>query len=613
MKINKLAALAAAAAVTLTGCGNKIKENETIPDPKETDAVTTTVTSVASEAETAPEPLITSSEDAKITAQDLPFTEFETTVEAEEGAISGKAEVKKEREAFSGEGYVSGIDKEGGVELSFEAPESQYYNISVAVASAKKNSCSLNVNASHIGDFSVADDDKFALVTFSNIYLEKGTVKLALTVSDGVIDFDYASAAASTEVRDLSLQPLSGKLIDPEADYNAQALYSYICQSFGKQVLTGQHDTVGTLTETRKIYELTGRNAAVRFGDLMPFTQDMIMGENEIEYALRWAGEGGLTAYMWHWIDPIGGKSYYSDETDFDLSKAVTKEDIATLTIEELEELHKDKKISDECLAIVKDIDKISAKLAELRDNGVAVIWRPLHEASNGYFWWGHDKASYKWLWDLLYKRQTQYHDLHNLIWVWSAQNAEWYVGDKKCDIISADIYDKGNLTGHPERLIALRNISAKKPIMMSECGTTPSIQSMADRHALWSCVGQWGGSYLLTEDASINPDYNKEADLIAFYSNDITVTREKLPDLKAVAADLEEAAKKAEAEKKDESSKSDDTSKTESKTDDSKKDDSSKTESKSDDSKKADSSKTESKSDSSKKDDASKTDSKKS
>ena len=42
---------------------------------------------------------------------------------------------------------------------------------------------------------------------------------------------------------------------------------------------------LGTLTETRKIYELTGRYPAIRFGDLMPFTQDMIIGENELEYA----------------------------------------------------------------------------------------------------------------------------------------------------------------------------------------------------------------------------------------------------------------------------------------------------------------------------------------
>ena len=89
-----------------------------------------------------------------------------------------------------------------------------------------------------------------------------------------------------------------------------------------------------------------------------------------------------------------------------------------------MEELLEEEKISEECLAIVKDIDKVSEKLKELQDKGISVIWRPLHEASNGYFWWGKTAASYKWLWSLLYQRQTNYHKLNNLIWVWSAQNA---------------------------------------------------------------------------------------------------------------------------------------------------------------------------------------------
>ena len=73
------------------------------------------------------------------------------------------------------------------------------------------------------------------------------------------------------------------------------------------------------------------------------------------------------------------------------------------------------------------------------------MLWRPLHEASNGDFWWGNDKEAYKWLWKLMYERQTKYHKLNNLIWVWSAQNADWYVGDEYCDVLSCDVYDDGN------------------------------------------------------------------------------------------------------------------------------------------------------------------------
>lgn len=570
MNQRKLAVLAAV--LMLTGCGSRIGENGDISVSEHTVSKTETTTTAPEEP---PAEEVTTSSEAEIIPGELPFEEFEQTVEAEDGEITGNAEVSSGREAFSGEGYVAGLDTDGGLVLTFTVPETQYYNISAAVAAEKKSSCSLGINASHIGDFEVAGEEKFSLVTFSNIYLEKGEAQLALTVNSGNIDVDYATVQSSTEVRDLKLTLDKPALVNKNADYNAQALYQYLCESYGKTILTGQHDTVGTLTETRKIYELTGRFPAIRFGDLMPFTQDMIMGENELEYAERYASEGGIISYMWHWIDPIGGKSYYADETDFDLSKAVTKEKISQLSMEDLEKLHEEEKISDECLAIVRDIDKISEKLKELQDNGIAVIWRPLHEASNGYFWWGRDAASYKWLWQLLYDRQTNYHKLNNLIWVWSAQNAGWYVGDKYCDIVSVDIYDKGNLSGHAERMLFLQKTAPNKLIAMSECGTLPSIQSAADEHAIWSYIGQWGGNFLLDEEAKLNAEYNSLDNLVLFYSNGLTVTREELPDLGAKASELEAAAKEAEEQAaKDDSSKDESSDESSKKEDDSKKDD---------------------------------------
>jgi hypothetical protein len=38
---------------------------------------------------------------------------------------------------------------------------------------------------------------------------------------------------------------------------------------------------------------------------------------------------------------------------------------------------------------LIKDIDDIAVQLGLLRDAGVPVIWRPLHEAEGGWFWWG--------------------------------------------------------------------------------------------------------------------------------------------------------------------------------------------------------------------------------
>ncbi|MBR6874392.1 MAG: glycoside hydrolase [Ruminococcus sp.] len=550
MKRNRLTAIAAAV-LLLTGCGHSIGENESIPAPKSQTTTTAAPTSGAeSEIETTTTTGDLSQAEKEIVPEEVVYEKFTKTLQAEKQELPEGLTVADERAGFSGTGYVSGFDPEHSLTVSVDIPESQYYNITAAVAADKKSTCTLTAGGALVGDFTVAKDGKFAIVTFKNIRLEKGSTDITFAVTKGAVDLDYIKAAASDAVKNLDYELKSPALSNKEADFNAQALYSYICECYGKSVITGQHDTVGTMTETRRISEITGRSPAIRFGDLMPFTQDMIIGEHEIEYAEKWAEEGGLISYMWHWIDPVGGKSYYADETDFELSKAVTKEKVYDKSIEELEKLQKKKKISAECVAVIKDIDKISEKLAELRDKGIAVLWRPLHEASNGYFWWGRDKESYIWLWTLLYQRQTEYHKLNNLIWVWSAQNSDWYVGDELCDVISADIYDQGNTSGQVEKLLFLRDICKTKPIAMSECGTLPSIQSIADERAYWSYIGQWGGSFLLNEDASLNEDYNTTEALVKFYSNNISVTRDELPDLKARAAELEKAAAEAEKEK---------------------------------------------------------------
>lgn len=561
--MNKKMICTAAAALTvcLTGCGSKIGSNDSSAVRQEAAQTTTAAVTSLSPTESSSDsaaPVITTAADKEIKTGELPYAEYSVTLEAEDQELAEGLSTEATREGFSGKGYVKGLDETHSVKFSFDLPESQYYNITATVASEDKCLCSAVLNGTALGTFEIASDSGFTIVTFSNIKLDKGTVTLEIGTVSGQAELDSVNITSSTEIKDIKLSLESFALSNKDADYNAKALYQYLCEGYGKRVITGQHDTVGTNTETKRIYELTGHWPAIRFGDLMPITQENSTVSNEIELAEKWAAEGGIVSYMWHWADPIGGEKYYSDETDFDLSKAVTAEDIALLGMDELEKLCTEKKISSECLAIIKDIDAVSAELAKLRDKGIAVIWRPLHEASNGYFWWGHDPESYKWLWNLLYQRQTGYHKLNNLIWVWSAQNSGWYVGDARCDMISADIYDQGNLSGHAERLAFLQKISSAKPIVMSECGTTPDIEKLAEENALWGFVGQWGGSFLIGSDNSINKDHNDPDDLIAFYSNNITVTREELPDFAAQAKELEaadikkaEEAKKAEEEKK--------------------------------------------------------------
>lgn len=558
MRHYRIMAAAVAAICTLSGCGVQIGRNESMTAPEKTSVVTTTKKQTNDDSK-ADEQALKSYEETKIVANAIPYVKFSKSVEAETGAVSGKAKVKSDRKGYKGKGYVTNISAEEDWSREIELTDSQYYDLTITVASDVPCVNGIAVNGKKLQDFSASGSGKFEKVTFKNIYIEKGKTAISVIPVDGGLDVDCLTLTASEDISKLDLTISKPALSNKDSDYNAKALYQYLCESYGKQVLLGQHDTIGTSAETDMIYKTTGKYPAIRFGDLMLATEkDSITTDTEMNIAMDWASNDGIVGYMWHWAAPDDKREYYADQTDFDIKKAVTKENIAQLSLEDIKKLQKDGKVSKECVAVVQDIDTVSEKLSTLRDEGIAVLWRPLHEASNGDFWWGNDKEAYKWLWKLMYERQTKYHKLNNLIWVWSAQNADWYVGDKYCDVLSCDVYDDGNKDAQVNIMLFLQSISKNKPIAMSECGSFPDIQSIADEKAMWAFIGQWGGNYLMTDDGKLAEENNTAAELIKMYNNNLTLTRDKLPDFTHLASSIKDTEEKSADSKKNDSSKAD-------------------------------------------------------
>lgn len=558
MRILKRTAAAVTAVTLLTGlssCGKQISKTDAASDTVFTNAEKTVTTAPESEAEEE----VTTAEEKTPEVEEIEYKKFSKTIEAELGALSGKLKTAKKRKGFNGDGYVSSFKNEGDrVDLAFSLEKSQFYTVKVRAASDKGARLKLEINDTV--RYITVDKDTFSEFLISNLYLEEGVLSISISPAEGQADVDRVTVEASDEVEKLDLTIKNAKLSNKNADEPAQALYQYICSVYGSQTLLGQYDSAGTDIETDAIYKLTGKYPAIRFGDLMSITgADTSIAENEIEKVSQWHENGGIVGLMWHWYAPDKKDEYYSEKTGFDLSKAVTKEDISELSALEIEKLVKKKKISKQCQQIVSDIDTVSEQLKTLKSQGIAVLWRPLHEASNGYFWWGKDEKSYKWLWKLMYDRMTKLHGLDNLIWVWSAQNSSWYVGDDYCDILSLDIYDQGNLDGQIDRLLFLRSINQQKPIAMSECGNFPSIGNMVREKAMWAYIGQWGGNFLLNADGELEESYNKKDDLIDIYNNEYTLTRDELPDLSKPAKAEEEKADEKKTDEKEK--KSDDSS----------------------------------------------------
>ncbi len=188
---------------------------------------------------------------------------------------------------------------------------------------------------------------------------------------------------------------------------------------------------------------------------------------------------------------------------------------------------------------LMEDIDAIAKQLQILQDAGVPVLWRPLHEASGGWFWWGASGAeAYKKLYILLYDKLTNEYGLNNLIWLWNGQDADWYPGDEYVDIIGEDIYPGEHVyTSQINKYLeAVNYTTAKKMVVLSENGCVFDPELAKRDGAMWGFWCTWGSEFVAKDTAiySYNDQYTEEDKLKEFYDNDIVITMEDLPDLTA-------------------------------------------------------------------------------
>ncbi|MEX2602924.1 MAG: glycosyl hydrolase, partial [Gracilimonas sp.] len=274
------------------------------------------------------------------------------------------------------------------------------------------------------------------------------------------------------------------ELLDEYANEETQKLYSYLKDLYGKKVLSGQmdltwHDDTDMI---QRVFDATGKYPAMMGYDFMNYYKsdgDEGSGLKQVEEAIEYWNKGGLVSFCWHWRDPSNESiAFYTEQTDFRIDLD-------------------DPEVRDQLIA---DIDLIAADLKELEEAGVPVIWRPLHEASGGWFWWGATGAEPAVeLWKLMIDRLNNHHDIHNLIWVWNGQDPAWYPGDEYVDIISEDIYPKVQGDTLPDYssqkarfMEAQQTPDETKIVALSENGTFPSAEAMIEDEVYWSWFMTW-------------------------------------------------------------------------------------------------------------------------
>jgi len=131
-------------------------------------------------------------------------------------------------------------------------------------------------------------------------------------------------------------------------------------------------------------------------------------------------------------------------------------------------------------------------------------------------------------LWRLLYDRLVNHHRLHDLIWVWNGQDADWYPGDQYVDVVAEDIYDTRRDYQPQEDAYrtALGYAGMPRLVALSETGTLLDPTRLAASAARWSWFNLWSGEF--AREQTWNEDWMKQQ----VYASPFVITRDELPPL---------------------------------------------------------------------------------
>jgi len=440
------------------------------------------------------------------------------TIEAETGMLYGGVSISNSGTGFTGSGFVTNFKNPSDkIVVNVLAPKKAYYLLRIGYRASNGNKTQkIIVNNSGATSVIFPNSSDFTLVDAGRYILNEGLNTITLQSEWGWIDVDYFKIYSTPFTN--NIYAITPTLSNPNANQEAISLYNYLLSKFNKKIISGQ-----TNDWFNKIEPIANKTPLLRAFDFQHYTQgypylwDHSIGgfkfgvddDGQVQQAIDWynsTNKTGLVNFQWHWHSPGGGSvgtnTFYTEYTTFDVTKAVISG-------------------SPENIKILEDIDTISFQLKRFQDAGVPVLWRPLHEAGGGWFWWGAKGAeACKQLYNIMYDRMTNYHHLNNLIWIWSTPENNWYPGNHIVDIVGHDSYPGAYVydTKKNDFDVLYQLTGGKKLIAMTENGPIPNPDDCLQLDAPWSWFMSW--SNLVTEQ-------NSNEHIIEVYSNPNILTLE--------------------------------------------------------------------------------------
>jgi len=260
----------------------------------------------------------------------------------------------------------------------------------------------------------------------------------------------------------LYLMGISGALAqhlpsDKKATPETQRLYSNLQRLAQKGVMFGHQDDlaygVGWQYEEGRsdVKSVVGEYPAVFGWDLGHLERgdsvnlDNVPFSKMRQYIQEVYARGGVNTISWHLNNPYNGKTAWD----------------TTMTIRHILAGGKPKRTYKRWLNTVADFMK---SLKGPNGEAVPVIFRPFHEHTGSWFWWGKQACTpeeYKQLWQYTVKR-LQKKKVHNLLYAYSTdvfptkeEYLERYPSDEIVDLVGFDTYHRDHSPAGDSAFIA--------------------------------------------------------------------------------------------------------------------------------------------------------------
>jgi len=291
---------------------------------------------------------------------------------------------------------------------------------------------------------------------------------------------------------------------DPDATPEARALLELFYRISGEYTLTGQHNYPNARDRNSRFYAReVGKTPAIwssDFGFAEDGDKDSCLARPDIvREAIRQHKKGAIVNLCWHAVpptadEPVTFQPLQGVEVPPDKLQSVQGQ----LTDEQYKEL------MTPGTALRKkweaQVDEVAKYLKQLQEAGVPVVWRAYHEMNGNWFWWGGriGENGTADIYRLIYDRYVHYHQLHNLVWVWSVDRpseeyrkyTNYYPGNEYLDLLALDVYGSDFKQEYYEDLLALSN---GKPMMLGEVGPPPSLDVL-EKQPKWASWVVWAG-----------------------------------------------------------------------------------------------------------------------